>query len=270
MPSRPVGQVAGVNGGAVRTRPAVRYGTDEVPDARRVKDLGARHPSYRKLFEDGRLDIGVMFGFDTPDRAAMHGGFRALADVFRSSGWRVAEEDPRHVRLQKDVVIDGRSVRLSLRIASGHENPDAGAELLQSMRQDEVVIFAGHSRMHEGIRLSAGDPGFLYLANPAKRDLERVKFGDQDQLLVLMSCVSEQFCDELRTRKGPERLKIFAANRQLSLSDYPDMIDRFIETLQRQGSAQELLDALDKGNMFTPEGAWGSFGFADDPAPAER
>src|SRR5512137_2409458 len=85
--------------GAVRTRPPLRFGSDEVPDTRRVRDLDERHPAYRKFYEDGRLDIAVMFGFDTPGRAAMHGGFRAVADVFRDTGWSVVPEDPQHCLL---------------------------------------------------------------------------------------------------------------------------------------------------------------------------
>lgn len=251
--------------GPVRTTKTLPYGTDEVPDDKRVSDLDQRKPAYDRLLEDGRLDISVVYGFDTPNRKAMLGCFLASLDCYQDLGWKAAKINDRSYLLTRTANIAGKPVELRLRLMAGRDNPTIKQDFVDSLRQDEVIIFAGHTRFHQGLRLAPGHEGFLRLAGAgAAADLSKVTFGDHDQLLVLMSCKSEEFCDELRTRKGPKRLKIFAGNCELAISDYPEMVERFVERLEKMGSAQQLIDALDKGNGFTPEGAWRSYGFADD------
>jgi hypothetical protein len=268
----------------------------QVPVTIRVlPNVGDSYPDYRRLFEDGVLEISVFYGYDGGDEDGPGGNDLLVAREFHAKITDLARRthfsDPVHEHFGRirnsttftrtilaDVGHGPQPVEVRLRLFY-RRSPKVKYHFRHALKHSDVVIYDGHSTYGGGFSLSPT----LFFANPEDiaaldREMRAERTADRYQVLFVNACHSygyypDMFYDVL-SRKDPGNLDIVTT---IEAADFADSVKTDVKLidmvaalapgtrrpLHRARSWQEIVRTLNAG--LTSRVCYAVHGTADNP-----
>jgi hypothetical protein len=256
----------------------------------RVSSSKVRYPEYDQMFKDGRLDATIAIGYSEMgshieqrkqvlEQLDKRGFQRVDVKSMSDDELKKAGIDPAHVDRDASYFVkpfqaNGKDVTAVVRLIDPSD-PHAKASFTDAMSNDELVMYAGHSR--HGIGPDFDDvhsPDGNYVMGKAAskndvvtngtNDLARTAMPDKYQMLMFSSCTSTDYVADLRkvpANKNAANLDIIATKKPVDFANYSGNLFTVLDGVMNQLSFVDMKQQLDARNgrgAFTVDGARGN------------